>query len=96
MLGPRNLTRLMILLMVIMISAESFLMVEAAFEMACMEKCFKTRRCKKYGQITMDVDCDRQCKKKCYKNCSSRFCWILDSVLHGCIEDDSHAPHHRN
>lgn len=67
MLGPRNLTRLMILLMVIMISAESFLMVEAAFEMACMEKCFKTRRCKKYGQITMDVDCDRQCKKKCYK-----------------------------
>ncbi|CAG2109337.1 unnamed protein product [Medioppia subpectinata] len=40
---------------------------ESAFEMACMDKCLKVRRCKKYGLVSLDTDCDRQCKKKCYK-----------------------------
>ncbi|KAH9418959.1 hypothetical protein DERP_011052, partial [Dermatophagoides pteronyssinus] len=41
--------------------------VDSAFELACMDKCLKTRRCKKYGTFTVDYDCDKQCKKKCYK-----------------------------
>lgn len=41
--------------------------VDSAFELACMDKCMKTRRCKKYGTLTIDYDCDKQCKKKCYK-----------------------------
>ncbi|CAG2176808.1 unnamed protein product [Oppiella nova] len=40
---------------------------ECVFEMACMDKCLKVRRCKKYGLVSLDTDCDRQCKKKCYK-----------------------------
>lgn len=44
--------------------------VEGAFEMACMDKCRKQLRCKKYletGTSTLDFVCEKQCKRKCYK-----------------------------
>lgn len=53
--------------LITIILLQLLLPAEAAFEMACMEKCLKTRRCKKYGQVVFDSDCDKQCKKKCYK-----------------------------
>ena len=68
LLGQSNLARLLAVSLAILVVAQIFLVpADAAFELACMEKCLKTRRCKKYGQITFDFDCDKQCKKKCYK-----------------------------
>ena len=67
LLGQSNFARLVVVFLAILVTTQVFLPVEGAFEFACMEKCLKTRRCKKYGQITFDFDCDKQCKKKCYK-----------------------------
>lgn len=68
LLGQSNLARLLVVSLAILVVGQVFLPpVDAAFELACMEKCLKTRRCKKYGQISLDYDCDKQCKKKCYK-----------------------------
>lgn len=70
LLGQSNLARLVVVSMAILLVGQLFLFQVgegAGFELACMDKCSKTRRCKKIGQMTLDVDCDRQCKKKCYK-----------------------------
>lgn len=70
LLGQSNLARLVVVSMAILLVGQLFLFQVgegAGFELACMDKCSKTRRCKKIGRLTLDVDCDRQCKKKCYK-----------------------------
>ena len=68
LLACSNLARLVTISLVILVVANTILdPVDAAFEGACVEKCLKTRRCKKFGAITFDFDCDKQCKKKCYK-----------------------------
>lgn len=67
--GQRSATFLFVSVLAILATVQIFFVdqVDGAFELACMEKCLKSRRCKKYGQITFDYDCDKQCKKKCYK-----------------------------
>ncbi|UXI17305.1 enabled protein [Sarcoptes scabiei] len=76
-----NFVRFFWIVCIILLNMDLFV-AEAAFELACMDKCTKSRRCKKYGSINIDQDCDKKCKRKCYKvNRFDHFKFIAGKII---------------